>query len=156
MQVCTGDSWGSVVARGNFRDAGNGWDHLVKFFFLSYILIANMVLVNIVVAVLLDNFITSVSNEKAEEKKRLRETELKKKPKVTGVLDPVLSGLSQFSGPVDLTKRIQSLYKFVDIDDNGGLSFEELREGLRKFPSTPHIKLTEEARNLFFRVRFNR
>jgi hypothetical protein len=52
MQVMTGDSWASGVARQIFEDQTNGTtDHSVAFFFITYVCLASMVLLNVVVAV---------------------------------------------------------------------------------------------------------
>jgi voltage-gated sodium channel len=68
FQCVTGDGWASTIARPMFEDAGalctsrdaNGvcvFDPAVATFFLSYILIVMIVVVNIVLAVLLDEFL---------------------------------------------------------------------------------------------------
>ena len=56
FQVLTGDSWASSVSRGMFTDCETSvckTDTGVAFFFVSYILIASLMLLNVVVAVLL-------------------------------------------------------------------------------------------------------
>jgi len=57
--MCTGDSWASSVVRSIFNADGS-INHWTALFFLSYVIIAYVILINIVVAVLLDEFITSV------------------------------------------------------------------------------------------------
>ena len=51
FQVVTGDSWASSVARTLFVSEDGGVDLGVAFFFVSYVLLAGVVLINIVVAV---------------------------------------------------------------------------------------------------------
>jgi len=66
-QAVTGDSWGSGVTRSLFPVQANGQvaetDASVALFFISYMLIGNVLLLNVVVAVLLDG--TSRSNSSA-------------------------------------------------------------------------------------------
>ena len=50
-QVVTGDSWASVVTRSLFPDGSP--DHTVTFFFVSYVIVAGTVLLNVVLTVLL-------------------------------------------------------------------------------------------------------
>ena len=51
-QVCTGDSWATSVVRAMFYDDGKV-EPLPTIFFVSYMLVASVVLINIVIAVLL-------------------------------------------------------------------------------------------------------
>ena len=63
MQVVSGDSWASGVSRDMFvLDDTNTkkTDTGVAFFFVSYLCLCSIVLLNVVVAVLLDEFISSV------------------------------------------------------------------------------------------------
>ena len=57
-QVCTGDSWAESIARPllPYQRA------VVAVFFVSYIVLSSIVLINIVVAVLLDEFLTTMTN----------------------------------------------------------------------------------------------
>ena len=57
----------------------------VAFFFVSFILIESIMLLNVVVAVLLDEFVVTVTRA-TEEQERLQAIEQDKR-KVTGVLD---------------------------------------------------------------------
>jgi hypothetical protein len=117
FQVLTGD-WASSVARTMFDKEGNV-DTAVGFFFIVYLLIASMVLMNVVIAVLLDNFIMSVSKAK-ELEMRIEEYE-KSKKKICGILDPVTSMLTSFDNEEDLMHRIDDLYHELDTDGSGGL-----------------------------------
>ena len=69
---------------------------------------SGVVLINIVVAVLLDEFISAVSLEKEEAQKqrdRKREQEAMAS-RVTGVLDPLSAAISEFWDYEDLTTKI--------------------------------------------------
>ena len=53
-QVSTGDSWASVITRGLiYNEDSNYSGAFVSIFFVSYVLVVGVVLMNIVVAVLL-------------------------------------------------------------------------------------------------------
>ena len=65
LQIATGDAWYSSIARQMRKKDGN-IDKWASFFFTSYMLIVGVVLLNIVVAVLLDEFINTVIKERAE------------------------------------------------------------------------------------------
>ena len=81
-------------------------------------MIATIVLVNIVVAVLLDEFIASVTREKEEHEKQLKQQkELEAKAsRISGVLDPLLLTISSFNDSLDLSKRISHMYNSLDAD----------------------------------------
>ena len=68
MQVATGDAWYSAIAR-QLRDDDGSIDKWASCFFTSYMLIVGVVLLNIVVAVLLDEFINTVIKERAESRR---------------------------------------------------------------------------------------
>ena len=85
FQVFTGDGW-SDISRTLFLEPEK-IDMDVALFFVSYIFIAGIVLFNVVVAVLLDEFIKFIGVEKDREAAE-REAELEKM-RVTGCLDPL-------------------------------------------------------------------
>ena len=66
MQMATGDAWSSNVTRGIVDEVclATGRDNMkpwIVLFFVSYVLVVGLVLINIVIAVLLDEFITTVA-----------------------------------------------------------------------------------------------
>jgi len=162
FQVLTGDSWASQISRNMFRSAdaeaaesaeglggkagsGDGMtetDPAVSFFFISYILINSVTMLNVVVAVLLDEFISSVTREK-EEEERQRQEELNRR-KASGVLDPLTQTMLTFEDEADLVAKIDSIYLKMDEDENGGLNFEEFQSGLKHLEHAIH--LTREVR----------
>ena len=59
-QVVSGDSWASVISR-SLWDKDDDVDPGIAFFFILYFFVASTVLMNVLVAVLLDEFIMSVT-----------------------------------------------------------------------------------------------
>ena len=139
FQVLTGDSWASGVSRSLFQD--DQFEAKVAIFFISYILVAGVMLFNVVIAVLLDEFVASVSKEKqeAEVQERLH-AEMRK---ITGCLDPLTRSLITFEDEEDLTIRIDGIYQQLDRDDSEGLTFEEFRDGVRLLSSN-NVHLTRD------------
>jgi len=142
FQVLTGDSWASQITRDLFRNSGVDADPAVSFFFISYILMNSVIVLNVVVAVLLDEFISSVTREK-EEKERQRQEELNRR-KASGVLDPLMQTMLTFEDEADLVAKIDSIYLKMDEDESGGLNFEEFQSGLKHLEHAIH--LTREVR----------
>ncbi|EKX31615.1 hypothetical protein GUITHDRAFT_122197 [Guillardia theta CCMP2712] len=150
FQIMTGDSWASSVSRTLFDEVGpddaeaGNLNRRVALFSISYVIIATIILVNIVVAVLLDEFISSVTREKEEQARLLQEQrELEAKAsRISGVLDPLLVSISSFNDNVDLSSRIKQLYAMLDADGGGGLDFHELNAGLKQLPLPTPIHLT--------------
>ena len=118
FQVLTGDSWSSAVARSLFSVEGKT-ESMIALFFISYILIAGVMMMNVVIAVLLDEFIASVTKGKEEQARIVRQEREKRKTK--GCLDPLTLGLITFEDEEDLLYRIDSIYQALDVDDSGGL-----------------------------------
>ena len=146
LQVVSGDSWASAISRGLLNELdsdGNAkTDPLVAFFFVSYFLVASIVLLNVVVAVLLDEFMASVAHEKDEMMAELQAEAEKKR--ITGVLDPITQRISSFDDLEDLRAKIQQIYKQLDDDQSGGLTFLEFKKNLKRLPQTSAIHMTQD------------
>ncbi|MGB1600812.1 MAG: ion transporter, partial [Promethearchaeia archaeon] len=138
FQVLTGDSWASAVSRTLFINHNGGkTNYAIAFFFISYILICSVMLLNVVIAVLLDEFISSVTRER-EEEQRLAEIEINKR-KVVGPLDPLTKDLITFEDEGDLSKKVAYLYHKLDEDASGGLNFDEFQHGLKLLKANIHL-----------------
>jgi voltage-gated sodium channel len=147
FQVITGDSWATGLARPiMLRTNPDGTIDLGPcFFFISFIVIVGWVLLQVVVAVLLDNFTEASYQEKMrKEQEKLKNENFVQK---VHILDPLLAGLAHFDTAEDLTKRIRLLFQVLDSDDSGSLSFQELADGLRKFRVKPRIELSKSDWN---------
>ena len=144
-QVVMGDSWSSGIARSLFLEDEDGvkkTDPAIALYFVSYILIGNVLLLNVVVAVLLDEFLANVERGK-ELAAALAEAEAAKQ-RITGVLDPITSTLTNYQDADDLAEKMDVMYKHLDADGSGGLNFEEFREGIKRLPGTGRIHMTKD------------
>jgi hypothetical protein len=89
--------------------------HLVALSFISYALIVGVVLINVVVAVLLDEFLRSIQRHKEEQEAIIERierdgVESKLGVLVRGPLDPLLRGLMDFQSEQELYALILKLY----------------------------------------------
>jgi hypothetical protein len=87
---------------------------IVALFFVSYVLIVGVVLMNIVVAVLLDEFITTVAMEKSDQRQKEIESHSFDDHSIARTdapLDPLIRGLLSYASQEDLLKRISNLYQ---------------------------------------------
>jgi len=103
--------------------------------------IANIVLMNVVVAVLLDEFISSVGREK-DAAAFITELENAKR-RITGVLDPITMQLTGFESTENLGERVDELYTQLDRDGSGGLNFVEFKQGVNELPGFSSIHMTQ-------------
>ena len=76
----------------------------------------------------LDEFISSVARAKEAEEHAAAIENMKKK--ITGILDPITSGLTSFDDEDDLVARIDEIYMRLDTDGSGGLTFEVRERGV--------------------------
>ena len=97
---------------------------------------------SVVIAVLLDNFISSVTNAK-ELANDMEEHERSKK-KICGILDPITSMLTSFDDEADLIHRIDDIFQKLDTDESGGLDYQEFRVNVRGLPGGSRIKITKD------------
>jgi hypothetical protein len=142
FQVCTGDGWATDLTRPLMKKSNpDGTLELgTCLFFISFIVIVGWVLLQVVVAVLLENFTEASYQEKD---RILREkSKFNGRTSVVNVIDPLLAGLAHFQTTDDLNKRIHLLFTVLDVDESGQLSFKEMAEGFRKFKIKPQINIT--------------
>jgi hypothetical protein len=144
FQMSTGDGW-SDVTRGLMRLQLDGFKAgLVAMFFVSYMLIVGTVLVQIVVAVLLDEFINTVAKEKEEMKAAQKAAENAHKSPIPGPVDPLLETFLDYTTMGDLNNKIDFCFEKLDLSENGAVSLEEFNEGLKRMlPSDIKLKLTD-------------
>jgi len=165
FRVTTGDSWsdlardemllndayvrrrraGEVEApsasdQQNSLHTSDGFDGAIGFFFVTIVLICGLVLTNVVVAVLLDEFIKAVEDEK----KKLAEAGMEEASHAfehKGPLDRLLAPLTHFNDHQDLRNKISSLFHSFDVNDSGLLTKTEMVNGVQ---SSIDVILSEE------------
>ena len=108
FQIMTGDQWGDI-ARELFVLTGKGT--AVAFFFVSYQLVVAFVLVNVVIAVLLEEFSKAAADEKESGSKSLL---LQRRAGTDAaercVLDRLVAPLKVVGDVEEFEKRVQGLY----------------------------------------------
>jgi hypothetical protein len=75
-------------------------------------------MLNVVVAVLLDEFINTMSSIKESKNQAVKSAR-------DSVLDPVLAQLVGFTTSRDLTSKIRTMFALLDFDHSGSLSYQE-------------------------------
>ncbi len=155
FQCVSGDGWASNIARPMFEDAESTctyrnaatgkceFDATVATFFLSYILIVVIVVANVVLAVLIEEFLLAASKEKYE---RFMETHTSdgSASQYFSPIDPLLQYFAASYDSHELSGRIEEVFGLIDADRNGDLNFGEMRDGLYSLNLSPRIKITEE------------
>jgi len=147
--MATGDSWASQIARPMWLDKDRGASAWIPLFFSSYIFVVGLVLMNVVVAILLDAFVTSVERERLllhDQHEMLAKTT--KAQRTEGALDALTSTLSYFSSPLDLEQKLRKLFHRMDLDENYALSFENFSKGLRHLNFTPALRISRDDFNI--------
>ena len=127
FQCVTGDSWASGVARPLIRvEEGEPEFELGVFiYFISYMLLVSMVIVNVVLAVLLDEFLRAASSEKNSQAMiKIRERSSKVLDQFESSIDPLLEYLAHVDTMPELTANIESIFKSMDIDGSNELDYE--------------------------------
>ena len=113
LGVATGfDSWTNEV-----RFLGGGeLEATGVAFFISFIMIVTIVTVNVIVAVLLEGFISSIN---AAEQRKLVTRDQHRQNKLAGALDPLLATLANFSSTQHLRAQLDLIFGLWDADDGG-------------------------------------
>ena len=123
FQVATGDSWVTDIVFTLNKDETND-KSLVLVFFSSYVVIVGIILFNIIVAVLLEGFLGAIQQKEREVAAKEEKEALQR---AAGVLDPLLSNLALLQSPEHLESEILVLFRLLDVDDSGSLSFSEMQ-----------------------------
>ena len=161
FQCAAGDGWGSGIARPMFesadasctyRDEETGtcvFDLGVAVFFASYILIVVTVILNVVFAVLIDEFLKAqdqLAREKQEEKTRPSDYYNDRSVRgFLGPLDPFLKYVvSEFQNYDEMVIRIKKAFDFFDYNNNGEVDFLEVKVGWQRLNLYPRVELLEE------------
>lgn len=140
FQLTAGNAWiGELPA---YNDDGH-LDPGVVTYLVSYIVIVNWTLLQVTVAVLLDNFVSATAQ--SEEEDRMQELEDNPVRIVAHSLDPLLAVLvNTYDTREDLTMRIHGLFDIMDEDESGTLTEQELLIGLRGLPVEPHLHILSD------------
>ena len=130
---------GAAAAEAGMAGTLDGW---AAAFFISFIVFVTWTLLQVVVAVLLDNFTAAADQEK--NRKAQERAKAEGRTPVVYAIDPLLAALAHFDTSADLSARIRLLFSVLDIDDSQTLSFRELQAGLRKLRVNPTINISHD------------
>lgn len=136
-----------LIAMGRWPDEvqlldADGDVNVTAFLYLfTFVAIVLWTCLQVVVAVLLDNFLAATQDEKrAEAVKYQLEHRRQGSP-----LDPLLQKLTDdFDTEDDLSRDIHAVFMILDCDDSGGISNQEMLEGFAKIEVTPRIRLSAD------------
>jgi hypothetical protein len=110
---------------------------------MSYILIVVTVVLNVVLAVLLDEFLKAQDHQKHEQKEQ-RGKSSEGTHHFCGALDPFLKYLSEFYNSDEMPMRIEEAFNLLDYNNTGFVNFLKVKVGLERLKFYPKVKLLEE------------
>ena len=163
FQCVTGDGWASSVARpmmlSKYPEAHGqdgesekqelfGYEPGLALYFYSYIVLVSWIIVNVVLAVLLDEFLKSSGDEKLKIKE---ETEtLEDLAEIKGPLDPLLQKLACFRSGDDLFRSVASIFASFSCatdcsDPDSRITVSSICQGLQLLNVTPRLKVSKET-----------
>lgn len=116
FECATQDGWSEIVRRISTNPDASVEDrlHLISLswtavlFFVSFMIVGSIVLINIVIAVLLDEFLTTMANARSAALEEEKRGEIGFEDHS---LEPLMVLLSQFRSADDLALTIQHLYE---------------------------------------------
>jgi hypothetical protein len=129
-----------LIALG-IEDGQTGFAVWTSIFFVTYILLVNVVLLNVAVAVLLEGFLSSMADSEMEVKAMMG---IQEYAKIAGSMDALISTFSSFDSTDQLHEMINRLFKYLDVDDSNSVSFLEFKDGLETLDMRPKLHVTEE------------
>ena len=141
--AATGDGWSTELVAGLVDTGAFGGGGGVQLFFVVFFLVVGIVLINVVIAVLLDEFLRTVNREKAEHRQQQHD-KFQVLDEKEWPLDPLLAGLVTFTTENDLLDKIGAIYDRMDRDESGAMSRHELNNGLRLYSLGKRVQLSED------------
>lgn len=147
-QIGSGDSW-VTLSKGLAADTVSGEIQTFPIvFFAFHHFLANMVLLNIIIAIMLDSFLLAKEQQDFEYRERMheRKADLGDLLTLSHPLDKILEQISKYRSRKELSYMITDLYRHLVASSRGdgepsggtdqprkeGIRFEDLRQGLRK------------------------
>lgn len=113
------------------------FDQTVLIFFASYSIISCFILLNVVIAVLLDNFIRCVGDEErqlAAENLAVSEAAVdSKRTQSEFVLDPIIAELAEFEGLEHLQAKMLANWNRINPDDATEIDYKMMYDSLRAY-----------------------
>ena len=150
IQVVSGDGWATDFARPmvypktqEAMDNGEevNWtempDITASTFFISAWIIVTLTLLQVVVAVMIDNFTASTLSEKQ------REMDLNKPRQEATTLDPLFAQLLRLNSLKDLKRMVMHIFRLIDECDKGVVNYHDCSEGFVKLPLVQKVVLSE-------------
>ena len=144
FQVGSGDGWMTDVVR-PLQEASredstpnvDGAEAMIALFFISYIMLVYIVLINVMVSVLLEGFISAFEEMQGKEKAEESTQEYKK---IAHKLDPLMASLAAYTSPDHLKTMIERLFLHIDVDRSGGVDYKEFSDAVSRLPYEPRIQ----------------
>lgn len=131
LQICTGDSWASAIARPLLKESPDLW-----LFFVSYVAVASLVLMNLVTAVIVENAIQMTRDDEEQrlhEMKQQKDKELANLRKIFVTLDRDQSGEitgDEFERACHENPDIVNKFKLIGFEDESIMKiFQDLDSG---------------------------
>ena len=112
-------------------------------FFFLYTLVTSLVLINVVVAVLLDNFTQCHNHVEAEARAEKASARVTGYSKSRRCLEPLMDEiLGEYDNFEHLDTKIDSLFRAFDLSEDGELTFQELQSGFHSLGLAKTINLS--------------
>ena len=149
LQMATGDSWASAITRSFRSDKDGSVSKGAIAFFSSYVIIVGVVLMNVVVAVLLEEFLNALKYQETDAAIVSKASSHNARPTLEGLMSKFVN----FKSPVDLDAHIQEVFEIIDADGTNSISCDAVNEGLQRLNLSPPVHITgENALSLTLRV----
>mmetsp|Transcript_67340 Transcript_67340/g.179747 ORF Transcript_67340/g.179747 Transcript_67340/m.179747 type:complete len:641 (-) Transcript_67340:424-2346(-) len=140
FEVTAGDPWPEALRQAN-EDGSTDWSSTA--FIIVFTVTLHLTLLEVTVAVLLDNFI-GASTKMDEEERLAAAEEIRRQQQTSNPLEPLLLKLARdFTDSDDLTDRLRDLYQKLDADRSGGLDSLEFCAAVKKLDFTPRIHMSD-------------
>ena len=115
-------------------------------FFVTYTALVTIVAINIIVSVLLENFVSTMDD--FDTKARIEEEALDHH-KSSGAFDNLLATLANFTSPQHLKEQLDLIFTLWDVDDNGTIDFHEMQKGAQMLGYDPPVIISTEDWDVF-------
>jgi len=118
-------------------------NYLVLFYVMLFTIFMIWISLQVVLAILLENFVTAQTRDKGMDDRA--NLELRARENVAdGGLDSLMKEMLRvFDTSHDMAKGITRIFLFLDTDESGAISYTEFYMGMKKLHAKPHVEVSD-------------
>eukprot|EP00283_Hemiselmis_rufescens_P025679 CAMPEP_0173466768 /NCGR_PEP_ID=MMETSP1357-20121228/73909_1 /TAXON_ID=77926 /ORGANISM="Hemiselmis rufescens, Strain PCC563" /LENGTH=408 /DNA_ID=CAMNT_0014434851 /DNA_START=1 /DNA_END=1224 /DNA_ORIENTATION=+ len=127
----------------SFQDENSRINFGVVLYLVVFVIFMLWISLQVVLAILLENFVSAQQEEQAREAKAQLDT-ISRANKTTGGLDPLLGEMFRcFDTTENMVKGVTRIFLFLDTGENGYLAYSDVYQGCKKLNTQTMVRVSD-------------